>query len=89
MNRGAGLLGIGVVLTVIGAILEFGVTATARGFNVNTIGMILLIIGIVAFVVGLILSFTGTARTSTVREEYRDTPNGREHLVRERDNLAP
>jgi len=89
MNRGAGLLGLGVVLAVVGAILEFGVTATAKGFNINTIGMILLIIGIVSFVVGLILAFTGNARSSTLREEYRDTPGGSQRVVRERDNLTP
>ena len=52
MNRGsgAGLLGLGIVLVIVGAILEFAVTATAKGFSVHTVGMILLAVGVVAFV---------------------------------------
>jgi len=61
MNRssGAGLLGLGIVLVVVGAILEFAVTATAKGFSVHTVGIILLWVGIVAFVLGLVFMITG------------------------------
>jgi hypothetical protein len=41
------------VLVAVGAILRFAVTVTAKGFNLNTIGVILIIIGGVAFLVSL------------------------------------
>jgi len=41
------------ILTAIGAILVWGVTATANGVNIHTIGVILMIVGIVGFVISL------------------------------------
>ena len=89
MNRGAGLMGFGVVLVVVGAILEFAVTASAKGFNVHTVGVILLVVGIVGFFVGLALMITGGSRRSSVREEVRNTPGGQERTVEQKDGLAP
>jgi beta-lactamase regulating signal transducer with metallopeptidase domain len=89
MNRGAGLMGFGVVLVVVGAILEFAVTASAKGFNIHTVGVILLLVGIVSFVVGLALMITGGSRRSSVREVTQSTPSGEERTVEQRDNLAP
>jgi len=89
MNRGAGLMGFGVVLVVVGAILEFAVTASAKGFNVHTVGVILLLVGIVSFVVGLALMVSGGSRRSISREETRNTPGGQERTVEQRDTLAP
>ena len=90
MNRGAGLMGFGVVLVVVGAILEFAVSASAKGFNIHTIGVILLVVGIVGFVVGLALMVSGGSRRSSVREETHNTPGGQERTVEQRDNnLTP
>jgi len=89
-NTGAGLLGFGIVLVIIGAILEFAVTAQATGFSVHTVGMILLIVGIVAFVLGLILVFAGGTRRTTYTTDVSNTPDGGQRRVMEqRDNLAP
>ena len=48
MNRstGGGLLAFSIVLIIVGAILEFAVSVTTKGFNINTIGVILLIVGL-------------------------------------------
>jgi hypothetical protein len=48
MNRGAGtgLIGLGIILTVVGAILDWAVTVTTSGFNINSVGVILLVVGI-------------------------------------------
>ncbi len=89
MNRGSGLLGFGVVLVVVGAILEFAVTASAKGFNIHTVGVIVLVVGIVSFVVGLGLMISGGSHRSSVREETRSTPGGQERTVEQRDRLAP
>ena len=89
MNRGAGLMGFGVVLVVVGAILEFAVTASAKGFNIHTVGVILLLVGIVSFVVGLALMISGGSRRSITREDVRNTPSGQERTVEQKDTLAP
>ena len=89
MNRGAGLMGFGVVLAAVGAILQFAVTASAKGFNIHTIGVILLVVGIVAFVVGLALMVSGGSRRSISREEVHNTPSGQERTVEQKDSLAP
>ena len=38
----------------LGAILAYGVTASAEGFNLNTIGMILMAVGAIGVVLSLI-----------------------------------
>jgi len=82
-------MGFGVVLVVVGAILEFAVTASAKGFSIHTVGVILLVVGIVGFVVGLALMITGGSRRSSVREEVHNMPSGQERTVEQRDTLAP
>ena len=39
-------LGVGLILIAVGAVLAFAVHVTTKGFNVNTIGFILLGVGI-------------------------------------------
>ena len=91
MNRssGAGLLGLGIVLVVVGAILEFAVTATAKGFSVHTVGIILLWVGIVAFVLGLVFMITGGSRRTTITNDVRNTPGGQQRVIDQRDSMAP
>ena len=91
MNRssGAGLLGLGIVLVVVGAILEFAVTATAKGFSVHTVGIILLWVGIVAFVLGLVFMITGGSRRTTITNGVRNTPGGQQRVIDQRDSMAP
>jgi hypothetical protein len=89
MNRaaGTGLIGGGIGLIVVGAILEFAVSVTTKGFNINTVGLILLIMGIVSFLTGvLVVAFGGRSRT-TLREDVHTTPGGHERL-QERDEWA-
>jgi uncharacterized membrane protein YgdD (TMEM256/DUF423 family) len=89
MNRaaGTGLMALAVVMIVVGAILEFAVSVTTSGFNINTIGMILLIVGIVLFVVSLVVLVTGSSRRSTLQEDVRSVPGGEQRIVEQRDNL--
>jgi uncharacterized membrane protein len=91
MNRssGASLLGLGIVLVIVGAILEFAVTATAKGFSVHTVGIILLSVGIVAFVLGLVFMITGGSRRTTITNDVRNTPDGQQRVVEQRDSMAP
>ena len=89
-NTGAGLLGFGIVLVIIGAILDYAVTAQAKGFSVNTVGVILLVVGIVAFVLGLIFMITGGSRRTTITNDVRNTPDGgQQRVLEQRDSVAP
>jgi hypothetical protein len=46
-------IGTSIVLVAVGAILRFAVTAHATGFNIQTIGLIIMLLGLVGFVVSL------------------------------------
>lgn len=58
-------IGTSILLIVVGAILRFAVTVTTSGFNLHTIGVILMIAG----VVGLVLSLLWIAVWSNRRRE--------------------
>jgi hypothetical protein len=47
-------IGISIFLFALGAILAFAVTAQAQGFDVNTVGVILMIVGGVGFLASMI-----------------------------------
>ena len=85
---GTGLIGLGMVLVVIGAILDFAVTASTSGFDINTVGVILLIVGICCVVIGAIVFGAGSFRQTTVRENVRMSPDGgQERVVQQRDTF--
>ena len=68
MNRVAGI-GTSLVLIAAGAIMAFAVSVQTDGFNVNTIGWILMGVG----VLGLIVSFiVGTAGLGAAGATYVD-----------------
>jgi hypothetical protein len=47
-------LGTSLLLIAVGAILRFAVTVTTHGFNVHTVGIILLIVGIVGLLISVL-----------------------------------
>ena len=46
-------LGTSILLIAVGAILDFGVTVTERGFNLHSIGLILIVVGAIGLLVSL------------------------------------
>ncbi len=48
-------IGVGIFLTVIGAVLRFGITADVAGLNLDAIGAILMLAGIAVVVLTLLL----------------------------------
>lgn len=46
-------LGTSLLLIAVGAILRFGVSVTTKGFNLHTVGIILMIVGAVGVVLAL------------------------------------
>jgi membrane-bound ClpP family serine protease len=88
MNKGTGtgLIGLGIVLMVVGAIMRFAVKVKTSGFNIHTAGVIILIAGGVIFLLGLAaLLYAGRNRTTTVREDIHTTPTGQERIEERQD----
>jgi hypothetical protein len=72
-------IGTSIVVFAIGAILRFAVTVQTTGFNVHTIGVILMIVGAVGFVVSLFFwnSWGGFGGSSYRRSRVvRHDPDG-------------
>ena len=62
-------IGVSVFLMALGGILAWGINVdNAEGFNVNTIGVILMIVGAIGLCVSLAI-FGGRGRRGTVVEE--------------------
>jgi uncharacterized membrane protein len=90
MNRGAGtgLIGFGIVLGVIGAIMTFAVSVHTEGFSVHDAGVILLIVGIIVTLLGTVIFAMGSRSRSTSVENVQATPTG-QHRVEEHSEWAP
>jgi len=75
-------MGIGTSLVVfaVGAIMRFAVTVTATGFNIHTVGVILMIVGAVGFLLSLAFwsSWGGFGRSgmSRRRQTIVERPSG-------------
>ena len=87
MNRGAGisLMGLGIVLVVVGAIMRYAVTAKTSGFDIHQAGVILLLVGIAVFIVSLLIFVLGGRSRSTTRTDVRETPAGQERTEQRDD----
>jgi predicted membrane channel-forming protein YqfA (hemolysin III family) len=61
-------IGASIFLLVIGAILTFAVDVTAEGFNINTVGIILMVAGVVGLLLSLLFwsSFSPYRRRGSV-----------------------
>jgi Domain of unknown function (DUF6458) len=60
-------IGVGVFLIALGAILTFAVHVTTSGFNIHTVGVILMIAGALGLVVTMTI-FAPRRRATTVQE---------------------
>jgi hypothetical protein len=73
---GAGGLVVSIIAFAVGAILDWAVTVSPdqHGFNINKVGVILMIVGIVGAVVSiLVMIFGNVTRRRTVVEDGRGT----------------
>jgi hypothetical protein len=87
-------ISVSILLIAVGAILTWAVTAEAEGFDVNTVGVILLIVGILGLVISMIFwsSWGGFQRRATYVEGGPARPAarpGRRTTVVEEDDVAP
>ena len=77
-------IGVSLILIAVGAVLAFAVHVTTTGFNVNTVGYILLVVGIVGGLISLAFwsSWGGVGGRRTVIDER---PSVRRRTVVEDD----
>jgi hypothetical protein len=66
-------IGVSLVLIAVGAVLAFAVHVTGHGFNLHTIGIILLVVGAIGALMSMIFwsswgGFGGTNRETTIIE---------------------
>lgn len=75
-------IGIGIFLLAVGAVMTFAVEVETRGFNIDTMGIILMIVGGLAVLLSLLFWSTlfGSRRETIVH----DTP---QTIVREEPHL--
>jgi predicted membrane channel-forming protein YqfA (hemolysin III family) len=73
-------IGASIFLLVVGAILTFAVNVSTEGFNINTVGIILMIAG----VIGLLLSLLFWSSFSPYRRRRVVGPYSDERVVEER-----
>ncbi len=80
-------LGVSLFLVAVGAILAFAVTATANGFDVNTVGVILMIVGGIGFLASMIFwapwAPYGRDRRTVVSDGGRTVVREREVIERD------
>ena len=55
-------IGTSIALIAIGAILYFAVNASAEGFSINTVGLILMVVGALGLVISLFMAKMWTSR---------------------------
>ncbi len=81
-------IGTSLVLIAIGAILDFAVTVHTNGFNINTIGLILMIVGAVGLVLSLLFwnSWGGSGISRGVSRSRRVGPNGETYYEERRSS---
>lgn len=66
-------LGTSLFLIALGAILRFAVTVSAQGFNIHTVGVILIVVGIVGLVISLLwMTMWNDRRRRVVAVDDRD-----------------
>lgn len=77
--------GVSLILIAVGAVLAWAVHVTTSGFNVNTVGYILLVVGIVGLLLSLIFwsSWAGPGYFGRRRMVTDAGPGGRRTIVEE------
>ena len=66
-------IGVSLILIAVGAVMAFAVSVTGHGFNVHTIGIILLVVGAIGALASMVFwsswgGFGGTRNETTIIE---------------------
>ncbi len=66
-------LGVGLILIAVGAIMAWAVHVSTHGFNIHTVGYILLVIGIIGALLSMIFGSSGAGPGYFTRGRGRRT----------------
>jgi len=69
-------LGTSIVLLAVGAILRFAVSVTATGFNIHTIGVILMVVGAVGLLLSIMFWSSWGGAGAGYRRQHRVVRDG-------------
>jgi sulfite exporter TauE/SafE len=67
-------IGTSLFLVAVGAILRFAVNVTAKGFNLHSIGVILIVVGIIGLLISLLSMTVWSERRRRDVDAYDDAP---------------
>lgn len=77
-------IGTSVILVAVGAILDFAIDVHTTGYNLHTIGLILMIVGILGLLLSLIFwNSWGGIQRPVVSDDAGAAPPGRRRAVRD------
>lgn len=83
-------IGVSILLIAVGAILTFAIHVTTTGFNINTIGVILMVVGGIGLLTALIIGgvggfggWGGSRRRTVVSDTYDAPPVPGRRVVRD------
>ena len=76
-------IGVSLILIAVGAVLAFAVNVTTSGFDINTVGYILLIVGIVGALISLIFWSSWGGVGGRRRTMVDEAPAGRRTVVQD------
>ena len=78
-------VGAGILIVAVGAVLRFAVKVTnTHGFNVHTVGIILMVAGVAGVLLDLVLFMPRRRRTTTVAQPVTTQPAYRDGTVVQR-----
>jgi hypothetical protein len=76
-------IGTSIFLIAVGAVLPFAVSVSASGFNINTVGLIVMVVGVIGLLISLFFGSLWTSRrTGAVVEERPVVRDARGLLAR-------
>jgi beta-lactamase regulating signal transducer with metallopeptidase domain len=78
-------IGVSLILIAVGAVLAFAVHVTTTGFNVNTVGYILLVVGAVGALISLVFWSSWGGMRGARRTVVDEGPVSRRRTVVEDD----
>ena len=74
-------IGVSLILIAVGAVLAFAVHVTTSGFNINTVGTILLVVGAIGALISLISGRAGAASEAATAKPPSSNARTKEHLA--------
>lgn len=69
-------IGTSLLLIAVGAVLRFAVHVATKGFNLHTIGLILMIVGVIGLVLSMVWMAAASRRRAQPRYVEREPTNG-------------